>query len=213
MKLNLYFWRFRRERKVPKVGLTEQDFQDAANQLGVDVPAIKAVAEVESGRHGAFLRSGEPVILFERHKFHKFTNGKFSTPANRNISWPVPSKKGTGAINEYGAPSDQHARLAKAATLDRDAALQSASWGRFQVMGFNWRPLGYASLQDFINAMYRSEADHLDAFLRYVKVNGLIDELRNHKWAAFARGYNGADYKINRYDTKLAEAYRRHGGK
>lgn len=61
-----------------KVGLTEQDFQDAANQLGVDVPTIKAVAEVESGPHGAFLSSGEPVILFERHKFHKLTGGKFS---------------------------------------------------------------------------------------------------------------------------------------
>lgn len=191
------------------MSLTEKDFQDAAEELSVDVAAIKAVAEVES-RGDGFLPSGEPKILFERHKFHKYTNGKFSTPENRNISWPTPSKRGTGKINEYGATSEQHARLAKAAALDRDAALQSASWGRFQVMGFNWKSLEYPSLQSFINAMYRSEADHLDAFLRYVKANGLLGALRNHRWAAFARGYNGKDYKINNYDTKLAAAYRKY---
>lgn len=197
---------------MAKLGLTEQDFQIAAEELNVDVPAIKAVAEVESRGEG-FLPTGEPTILFERHVFHRLTNGKFSTPENRNISWPAPSKKNTGKINEYGATSEQHARLAKAVALNRDAALQSCSWGRFQVMGFNWRPLGYTSLQSCINAMYRSEADHLDAFLRFVKVNGLIDELRNHKWAAFARGYNGPEYWKNSYDSKMALAYKRHGGK
>ena len=189
---------------MAKLGLSDLDFQNAAEELDVDVPAIKAVAEVESGPHGAFLPSGEPVILFERHKFHKFTNGKY------DALYPDISNPKAGG---YGAVSRQHIRLQRAAALDRDAALQSASWGRFQVMGFNWKPLGYASLQSFINAMYRSEADHLDAFLRYVKVNGLIDELRNHKWAAFARGYNGPEYWKNSYDSKMALAYKKHGGK
>lgn len=197
---------------MAKLGLSEVDFQNAAEELGVDVPAIRAVAEVES-RGDGFLDSGEPKILFERHKFHKYTNGKFSTPENRNISWPTPSTRGTGKINEYGTTSEQHARLAKAAALDREAALQSASWGRFQVMGFNWESLNYPSLQAFINAMYRSEADHLDAFLRFVKVNGLIDELRNHRWTAFARGYNGSEYWKNSYDSKMAAAFKKHGGK
>lgn len=189
--------------------LTETDFQNAAEELNVDVPAIKAVAEVES-RGDGFLDSGEPKILLERHIFHRLTNGRYSTPENRNISWPSPSKKGTGTINEYGKTSQQHKRLAKAVALDRDAALQSASWGRFQVMGFNWKPLGYPSLQSFINAMYYSEAEHLDSFLRYVQVNGLLDALRDHKWATFARGYNGKNYKINSYDTKLALAYEKY---
>lgn len=196
----------------PRLGLSEDDYLRAAAKLSVDVPAIKAVADVES-RGDGFLPSGEPKILFERHIFHRLTAGKFSTLDNRNISWKSPSKKGTGQINEYGTPSIQHARLAKAVRLDRDAALQSASWGRFQVMAFNWQDLGYLSLQDFINAMYRSEADHLDSFVRFVEANGLADALRRHKWSAFAKGYNGPDYFKNSYDAKMAIAYKKHGGK
>jgi len=44
--------------------LTEDDYKEAAQKLGCDVAAVKAVSEVESGPHGAFLSSGDPVILF-----------------------------------------------------------------------------------------------------------------------------------------------------
>ncbi|MFA7308428.1 MAG: N-acetylmuramidase domain-containing protein [Hyphomicrobium sp.] len=33
--------------------------------------------------------------------------------------------------------------------------------------------------------------------------------MRNRQWAAFARRYNGPGYRKNRYDTLLANAYRR----
>ncbi|AZA64465.1 DUF3380 domain-containing protein [Chryseobacterium carnipullorum] len=56
--------------------LTEQDYINAAKELGCEVAAIKAVAEVES-RGSGFLSSGEPKILFERHRFYKYTNGKY----------------------------------------------------------------------------------------------------------------------------------------
>jgi len=35
-------------------------------------------------------------------------------------------------------------------------------------------------------------------------------ELRKGEWAAFARGYNGTAYKLNRYDQRLAAAYARY---
>ena len=44
-------------------------------------------------------------------------------------------------------------KLAQAVVLNRDAALQSCSWGRFQVLGLNWKSLKYESLQEFINCM------------------------------------------------------------
>ena len=43
--------------------------------------------------------------------------------------------------------------------------------------------------------------------IRYIKVNKLDVHLRNLNWAAFAKGYNGASYKVNKYDEKLATAY------
>ena len=183
--------------------LTEADYQQAAQKLGCEVAAVKAVAEVESGPHGAFLPSGDPVILFERHKFHQFTGGKYDQ-TNPGISNRTPGG--------YGPVSQQHARLQEAAALDPDAALMSCSWGRFQVMGFHWQDLGYPSLKDFVDGMYVSEANHLDAFVRYVDKNGLAQHLKNRNWAAFALGYNGKDYKINKYDDKLAAAYKKYHG-
>lgn len=91
--------------------LTEDDYQEAAQKLGCDVAAVKAVAEVESGPHGAFLPSGDPVILFERHKFSKFTGGKYDQ-SNPGISNRAPGG--------YGPVSQQHARFQEAAALDAD---------------------------------------------------------------------------------------------
>ena len=180
------------------MALSEEDFKNAADTLGCEIPAIKAVAEVESGPYGAFLPTGEPVILFERHLFSKLTKKKYDG-SHPGISNPKPGG--------YGPVSKQHARLQEAAELDKDAALQACSWGRFQVLAMNWKALEYPSLQDFVNSMYKDEAGHLDSFVRFVKTNGLAKHLKNHNWAAFAKGYNGPNYLKFKYNTKLAAAY------
>jgi hypothetical protein len=184
-----------------KPPLTDTDYEAAATRLGCEVAAIKAVAEVESGPHGGFLPDDTPVILFERHLFARLTNHVYDH-AHPAISNPSPGG--------YGKVLDQPARLAEASALDRDAALQACSWGRFQVLGANWRDLDYESLQQFVNAMYAGEAEQLDSFVRFIQHNGLTGALRTHNWTAFARRYNGPNFHINHYDTKLAEAYARH---
>ena len=182
---------------MKKLTLTQQDYINAGKEYDLDPALILAVAEIES-RGSGFLASGEPVILFERHIFHRLTQGRYSA------RYPGISNRTPGG---YGASSSQHGRLQEAVALDRDAALQSSSWGKFQVMGFNGKVCGYKNLQDFINAAYRSEKDHLDMFLGYCEGNNLLRHLRAHNWAAFARGYNGPGYAKNRYDIKLAAAY------
>lgn len=91
--------------------------------------------------------------------------------------------------------------------LDAQAALESASWGRFQIMGFNYRSAGYTTLANFVLAMFQSEANHLIAFVNFIKAQGLAEALANKDWAAFAAGYNGPAYNSNRYDLKMREAY------
>lgn len=182
--------------------LSLKDLQAAAKRLRCDLPAIQAVAEVESPV-GGFLPDGRPTILFEAHIFSNLTQGRYNGDYP-NISSPRWNRKLYGATGAH-----QHDRLALAAGLNRSAALQAASWGRFQVMGFNYKVCGYNTLQSFINAMYRSERDHLDAFCGYVISRALDDELRAHDWAGFAYGYNGSGYAANHYDTKLAAAYRK----
>jgi hypothetical protein len=181
--------------------LTDDDFKQAADRLGCEVAAIKAVAEVESGPYGAFLPDGKPVILFERHLFSRLTKKKYDATAP-DISNPKPGG--------YGPVSTQHARLDKAAALDKDAAQQSCSWGRFQVLGMNWKPLGYSNLQEFVDSMFRDEACHLDSFVRFVETNNLARHLISKNWAGFAKGYNGPSYAQYKYDSKLAAAYKKY---
>lgn len=186
------------ERVIMKPLLSEQDFERAAKSIGCEVAAIKAVCQVEAP-NGGFLPDGRPTILFERHKFSQFSGGKFDA-SNPDISNPKAGGYGAAGAN-------QHERLGRAAVLDRDAALKAASWGKFQIMGFNFGAAGFKDLQSFINSMYRSEGAQLDAFVAFIKTEGLADELRDRRWADFARRYNGPSYAINRYDTKLAAAY------
>lgn len=187
---------------MTKPTLTDADFIRAARRLRCDVPAIKAVAQVES-RGAGFLATGEPKILFEAHIFDRLTAGRFrrSHPRLSSPKWDKSLYAGSGA--------GEHKRLQEAVDLDRDAALQSASWGRFQIMGFNWKLVGRPSLQAFVNAQYRSEGEHLNDFVGYVVGRHLDDELREHRWTAFAAGYNGPGYAQNHYDTKMAAAYAR----
>ena len=180
--------------------LTEQDYIDAAKLLNCKVAAIKAVKEVET-RGSGFQNDGKPIILFERHIFHRLTNGMYSK-SHPDISNPNPG--------EYGKYSEQYDRLAKASVLNANAALQSCSWGLFQIMGFNFSICGYKSLDDFITAMKNTEKDHLFAFCNLVINKDLDDELQREDWAGFARGYNGKNYKINKYDSKLLASFNKY---
>jgi len=174
---------------------------DAASVLGCDVPAIRAVAEVET-RGAAFLPSGRPAILYERHIFHRRTRGRHDEIA------PGLSAASAGG---YGAPGEaQYARLDAAMMLDRVAALEACSWGRFQVMGFNAVLCGWPDVETFVADLCNDEGAHLASFVGYVQGAGLVQALRDHDWSAFSRGYNGPDYARNGHDLKIAAAYARH---
>ncbi len=184
----------------PTLGVAESDYEKAVASLGVEVAAIKAVAEVETSG-AAFDDSGRPRILYERHYFHRLTGGKYSA-AHADISSPD--------AGGYGKFSAQYGKLERAFRLDRDAALRSASWGRFQIMGNNFVAAGFVSVSEFVLAMTRSESEHLAAFVNFVGSNSaLLAALRKKNWSAFAAGYNGPGYKKNDYDTKMEAAYKR----
>lgn len=179
------------------------NFLQAADRLGVELAAIQAVAEVESKGAG-MLPSGEPTILFERHVFYQRLKAKGINPDRIDPAICSPARGG------YKGGEEEHKRLQRAVRVDRDTALESASWGEFQVMGFNWKPLGYPTLQAFINDAYRGAEGHLEMFVRFIEANPPVRKaLQRKDWAAFAAGYNGADYASNNYDRKMRQAYER----
>lgn len=191
--------------------LSEQDLINFANIFELELATVKAVNEVESSGKG-FLLSGKPKILFEGHIFWKELERRGINPNDYCNSNTAEVLYKSWTKKYYVGGEGEYARLQKAMQINpnqkfTDAANASASWGCFQIMGFHALPLGYASMDDFVQKMYLNEGEHLKAFGQFLKTNHLISYLQNKDWDEFAKRYNGAGYKMNKYDTKLANAY------
>jgi hypothetical protein len=73
-----------------------------------------------------------------------------------------------------------------------------------------YKSLGYGTVGEFVRFMSQSDANQLEAgFIGFIRTWGLDKPLQTHDWAGFARRYNGANYKANKYDARLSEAYQR----
>lgn len=189
--------------------LAEPDFVAAAARIGAEVAAVQAVAQVEAGGRVGFGGDGRPVIRYELHIFHNRTGGIYDR------SHPHLSQPTLAAGNPYhtGGQGNEWSLMYGAMIL-RDArgnrrtsdAWQSASWGMFQVMGFNYT-VDWTDINTFVSDMFASEAQHLRGFVGYVRTNHLQNALINHDWAQFARAYNGADYAVNNYDVNIGNAF------
>ena len=189
------------------MSFSDTDYEAAAARLGVPVAAIKAVAEVEAGGATQWNVAGtlRPPVRLEAHWFGKLTGYRFnaSHPEISCTRWTP----GLAASTWAGAWTQVEA----ASALDEDAALQATSWGAFQIMGFHWKVLGYANVQEMVAAM-DAAGGQLEAFVRFVEADAvLVDALRRQDWHAFAGRYNGPG-QVDHYAGRIAQAYARHGG-
>jgi len=178
--------------------LSTADAKTYAGRLKVTPKQLAAVATVEAGGSG-FDKAGRPKILFERHKFHKYTGGNYSVCTFSNpqrggydeSSWD----KLTGAI----------------VTGAIDAAFMACSWGKFQVLGEYWDDFNYDSPFALAFSQVPGESGHYDLLCRYVEFNRLQDEMAAlsadpKTCRAFAKAYNGPSYRDFDYHVKLAKA-------
>jgi N-acetylmuramidase len=186
-------------RRESNAALTRADFEGVAGRLGCEWEAVAAVSQVESGPLGGFAADGRPIVLFERHLFSRKTNSAY------DASHPNVSNRTPGGYPRTQA--ERWAQIAEAYALNPDAALESASYGRFQVLGQNYTNLGMTNVHQYVSKLAKSEKDQLEAFEGFVRANNLADELQRKDWAGFARGYNGPGYAANQYDQKMAQAY------
>ncbi|QEM80220.1 N-acetylmuramidase domain-containing protein [Halomonas binhaiensis] len=199
------------QRHAEPNALKQIDLVNAANRLDVELAAIMAINEVESRGRGFYVggpRHGQPIILFERHIMRRRLIHHEINPVPLQQKHPdLVNDKPGGYIGGYR----EHGRLERAANLHVTSALESASWGAFQIMGYHWSVLEYANVGEFVGAMEESEATQLEAFVRFIEVDaGLHRALKRQDWRDFARRYNGPAFERNDYDTRLAAAYRRH---
>lgn len=191
----------------PASNLTETDLAAAARRLGIELAAMRAICDVESNGKG-FLADGRPVILFERHIMYRQLVARGVNPKFWVLHRPDLVNRQPGG---YKGGVAEYDRLNGALGINAEAAIESCSWGLFQIMGMHWRSLGYASPDAWRQAMGQSAAAQLDAFVRFLLKNpAMVYALRERRFADFARRYNGPNYAQNQYDLKLATAYARY---
>jgi LysM repeat protein len=175
-----------------------------------------------------------PKILFERHYFSRLTKHKYDA-THPDISWPVGylNKKMLGkdnaqvhaALNHkkqknythdnrvdlddvYHSSASSYLRLMNAYRLDKQAALKSASWGKFQIMGANYNACGAEFIEDFVGTMCSGDLGQIQLLSGFIEKNKPLHEaVKKKDWAQIAFHYNGPSYKTYQYDSKMQQAY------
>ena len=221
--------------------ISEDEWKDFADDLKCEVNVLKAIAKVESGGNSAFwtindkaqIKATAPKIMFERHYFHRLTQGKHDQ-TNPDISWPVgyrrrkdhPIGSAHAKLHDKRVDKDDiydnkqdYLRLINAYRLDKEAALRSASWGKFQIMGDNYAICDAPDVAVFVKTMCRSEAGQIELLAKFIRnkknrkskktpwQNLLWEAVKQKDWTNIARYYNGPNYKEGKYDEKLETTY------
>lgn len=180
--------------------LTDEDFRIVAEELGVEVAAIKAVVSIEAGTAmKGFWAPGVPVVNFERSMYNRYRNSVRS-PGSKGEK--VPQGLAGYALQEW-------TQLVNARKVNADAANMGTFWGMFQIGGFNYRLCGCESVGEMVTLMSYSELEQLELFATFIENAGMLPDLKAKNWAGFARKYNGASYARRGYHTKMAAAYRK----
>ena len=189
-----------------KYGISDEDIEIRASEMGVEAAALKAVLFVDTGGHGGFLANGDPMILFQGHIFWQQLRTRGLNPQNYVkgnediLHQKLDKSKFVGGVGEWE-------RLERAIVIHEDAALCSTSWGMSQIMGFNYGKCGCKSVTEFVSKMKESEVAQFDLFVAFIKSNSnMVMALKERNWVDFARLYFGpADIKL--YADKLSKAY------
>jgi hypothetical protein len=170
--------------------INSEDIKQLAVEFNLSVALIKTVILVESSGTGFDAKTGLIKIQFEPSWFEKFARTKI--------------------LNGVELQKAEYEAYNKAYAINKEAAMKATSWGMGQVMGFNHKQAGYASVAEMVDAFRMGEYYQLKGMLKFIAAfEPMMRALRKQEWALFASYYNGPKYKQFAYDTKLKETYQK----
>lgn len=183
------------------------DIVSAARSVGVLPSIVFAIYQVEGMGVGS-LPDSRPLILFERHKFYQYVKDRLGARTAEEWKNKYPNIcHPTWSQAAYKGEQGEWDRMQQARLLDATCALMSASWGMFQIMGFNFALAGYSDVQSFVEAMFETEQNHLTALLSFIKNQpGFYTALKSRNYNRIAELYNGAAYAKHGYHIRLKAA-------
>lgn len=172
---------------------TLEDFRDLADEFGLELAKLQAVDSVESGGKGFDDATGKIIIQFEPVWF------KRKAPYTPSGKW---------SLNGVERQKQEWEAFNDAFSKNPNAAMESTSIGRFQVMGFHWKLLGFKSVGEMWDFAKQSEKNQIWLGLKFIQKNPkMYKALKSGIWWQFAYYYNGQQYKKFKYDVRLKAAY------
>jgi hypothetical protein len=176
--------------------ITIEELKNLSVLFKIPLPKLQAFREVESGMLGFDPKTGKIIIQFEPHWF------KRKAPKAEADIWST--NKVEGQVNEWLAFNNAFYK-------DKTAAMESTSWGSMQVMGFNFKRLGFKSVGEMVDFAKVSEYNQVWLGLKYIETDKrLYDALIDGNFHTVAYLYNGQNYEKYGYHLKLAKAYEKY---
>lgn len=173
-----------------------------AGRFNLDVATVRAVNEVEAA--GSGFTGNNVKALYEPHIAYKYTNGIIRQALTvTGLAYP------NWTSGKY--PKTSYDRIDRCTDIaGAEVAALSTSWGLGQIMGFNHAACGYPTAVAMVRDFAKGETQQLEGMLNFISANpAMMRALQRRDWAAFAELYNGPKYAVNKYDAKLAAAYKR----
>lgn len=196
---------------------------------GAHIPAIL----YERHNFHLFTCANGPRRNTQQHRYHGCDVPGCKSPYDDHpdFCWPAPlistkDKHGQATLHrrnaampdgrveqrdQYGAEKISYLRLIQAYQRNPEAALKSCSWGKFQIMGEEFATAcRLDDINQFMTKVCTSELSQLELLARYIrnKAKGrLLKAVRAKDWENIAFYYNGPDFRKQKYDINLRNAY------
>ena len=176
-----------------------------ATEFGIEPACIMAFIATESGGLGFDTVTGKIIIQFE--------------PAwMKKLAPYAPS--GLWSVNKVDVQAKEWVAFNNAFALNPNGAMQATSIGLGQVMGFNWKRLGYKSVGEMWDDAKKGLDRQIWQICKYIATDKkLLKALINHVWSTVASIYNGSGYKAlaakyhrQPYDKTMAANYLKYKG-
>ncbi len=189
--------------------------ENISNELDIDVKAALAVLCVESGGKGFV--DGKMIIRFENHVFDIYWGKKNVEEFAKYYDYNRDNRRNDHKFRdtEDGTWEECHTSQTMewkvfefAKTLSEKDAIFSISLGAPQVMGFNYKIIGYSTPQEMFEYFNKDIRYHFMALFDFCQYKEeRIQYLKDKDFYSFAKEYNGTTAP-KEYEERIEEYYK-----
>ena len=189
-----------------------------SKELGIEVEIALAVICVESGGSG-FSRDGKMIIRFENHVFNTYYGAKSEANKkeyDKHFSFNTKKTREDHKYREKASDDWKTCHTGQASEWEafniarkiaEKEAMYSISMGAPQVMGFNFKSIGYTSVKDMFDSFSKDIRYHILALFDFCTAKSQrVQYLLTRDFLSFAKEYNGLTAP-EQYEKKLEEYY------